>query len=57
LAEKLGMTVTRLVNEMTIAEYFNWMKFYLMRHKEQNKNPNNIMELDENDIVKQVMNF
>ena len=28
LAENLGMTVTRMLREMTVAEYFGWVAFY-----------------------------
>lgn len=34
LAETLGMTVTRLQSEMTMAEYFGWMAFYGERQME-----------------------
>jgi hypothetical protein len=28
LAENLGMTVTRMLREMTMSEYFGWVAFY-----------------------------
>lgn len=34
LAETLGMTVTRMMSEMTMAEYFGWMAFYGERELE-----------------------
>lgn len=37
LAEKLGMTVGRLVHEMTYAEFVDWMALYGIRNKEHEK--------------------
>ncbi len=34
LAENLSMTVNRMLCEMTMAEYFGWMRFYAERNKE-----------------------
>jgi len=31
LAENLGMTVTRLKREMTLREYFGWLKYQAQR--------------------------
>lgn len=35
LAENLGMTVTRMLREMTMSEYFGWMAFYGERERQE----------------------
>ena len=34
LAENLHMTVGRLKQEMTVAEYLNWLRFYNQKNEE-----------------------
>lgn len=36
LAENLGMTVRRLRQELTLSEYFGWMRYYAERERERN---------------------
>ena len=36
LAENLGMTVTRMLREMTMTEYFGWVAFYGERAAQDN---------------------
>lgn len=37
LAENLGMTVTRMMSEMTLAEFYGWMAFYAEQNKGDQK--------------------
>jgi len=39
LAENLGMTVTRMMREMTLSEYFGWVAFFAERAEEQKQKP------------------
>jgi len=39
LAENLGMTVTRLKREMTLREYFGWLKYQAQRNKSADDEP------------------
>lgn len=39
LAENLGMTVTQLTREMTLAEYFGWLQFFSEKVQATKKQP------------------
>jgi len=55
LAENLGMTVTRLKREMTLREYFGWIKYQAQRAEPTEPEPDSQTRYD--DPVLQVFGF
>lgn len=54
LAENLGMTVRRLQAELTVAEYFSWMRYYVHKSEEASQpqtDPRNILTMDDPDSI------